>query len=461
MKRAAISRMVVVGIVILLVAVAGGIGAYYAFMPAKQTSAISGTINVVAFSGFNDAALKKIAADFMAQHPGVTVNVIGEPYGSSVAAYMTAFQANQSSFDVISVAPGFMGILQPYLLDVGPYVSGSQYFPASWNSSDMIQSTMNLFKAGGAQLALPEASDAFVMYYRPSFFNNATNQAAFQQQYGYALPNPASATLTLQQLVDVANFFNGQHGSKYGIIVMSDSLPYDMIQTYGSLLASLRVANAAQYGPVTAQWGVFMSNGKLLINSTIGQQAMSTYIELVNASEGPLSTAFETAPGMFARGDAPMMLFWTQPAFYLNNANKSSIGGDWAVAPSYPGGYTTSSGTALSIFKYTKNLPTALAFLSFATSPSEAKNFFTLDSLLPFRYSVFSLAMSSEPQSAPAFVNVSNNVQHGYPYVVYASYFPKISAYVTSEFPSMYSGKDSVAVGTNKIVSQFYTAIAG
>ncbi len=445
----------------LLVVVAGGVEAYYSFLSPKQTAiVVSGTVNVVAFSGFNDAALKKIAADFMAKYPSVTVNIIGEPYGSSIAAYKTAFQANQSSFDVISVAPGFIGILQPYMLDISPYLSNSHYFPSSWNSTDMIQSAMDQYSLSGVQLGIPESTGVMLLYYRPSFFSNATNQMLFQQQYGYPLPSPASTTLTIQQLIDAANFFNGQHGSKYGIIVMSDGAPYDMIQTYGSLLASLRAANAAQYGPVTAQWGVFMSNGKLLINSTIGQQAMSAYVQLVNASENPLSASFETAPGMFARGDAALMLDWAPPAFWMNNPNRSTVVGDWAVAPNYPGGTTIDSSTALAVYKYSKNLPAALAFLSFATSPSEGKYYFTLDSLLPFRYSVFSYASSSEQQYAGILADISTNIVHSVPYVSYVSYFPKISAYVTTQFPDMYSGKVSVAEGTNMITSQLYTSIA-
>src|SRR5579875_1892305 len=162
----------------------------------------------------------------------------------------------------------------------------------------------------------------------------------------------------------------------------------DASQTYLAIMSGLRVSSASQYGQVTAPYGVlFDSNGKLLLNSSIGVQALTTYIQLVKYSESPLSASYSTAPGYFAAGDAPMMIWWNPAVFYLNNANKSKIVNDWMVAPKMPGGYSVLGGTGLAIAKNTQNKQLALTFLAFATSPNESIYFNTLDSLMPFRYS--------------------------------------------------------------------------
>jgi len=459
-KSSAVSRTVIAAIIIIVIVVAG-VGGYY-YYESISAPKLSGSITVVAMAGYNDAALKAIAADFMAQHPGVQINVVGIPYGSIVSDALTAFKANQSIYDVISLGSvGFLGQLGPYLLNLTPYMKSSQYFPSTWNSSDVISALLSLYSYKGAQVGLPEAGGAMLFYYRPSLFNNATNQKLFQQQYGYPLPNPANTTLTLQQLVDVAQFFNGQHGSKYGIVLMSGSGDDDAIQTFEALMASARVSASNTMGPVTAQYGVlFTSTGKPIFNTSVAENVMSYYLKLVSASEDPLSSSYETVPGFFAKGDSAMMIYWNPPALYLNNPNRSAIVGDWAVSPYFPGGHSILGGTGLGVYKYSKNVKLAVAFIEFATSPQEAIKFVQLDSLMPFRYSIFRQTIQSKPAYAEALSAIASTMSESVPGTANVPYWGQISAAFRGELPSMYYGKITVTQGMTYIEQAAYQAMS-
>jgi len=425
-------------------------------MVSTSSPTLSGSITVAAEAGYSDAALKQIAKDFMAQYPGTTVNVVLVEYDTALTDYTTAFSANQSVYDVLIVPNvGYLGPLSQYLLNFEPYVTNSAYFPSSYNYSDIIPSLLSPFTVHGNLYGLPYSSDTMLFFYRPSYFNSATNQQLFQQKYGYALPNPATSTLTVQQLVDVANFFNGQHGAKYGIITMTGSGDDDMLDSIIQLYSGVRTADSATYGPVTAPYGaLFSGNGQILTNTTTFQTTLSAFAQLVKASEDPLTASFESVTGTFASGDAPMFIYWSTPVFVLGNSTSSSIVNDWAVAPTMPGGVSNNGGEALSIFKYTHNLPLALAFSEFATNPTESINYMRLNSLLPARYSGFAYAtqyLGLTPKLISTFLsNLASSVQG----VSNVPYWPQISTYIRGEMPSIVSGSVTAAQGCSIITSE-------
>jgi ABC-type glycerol-3-phosphate transport system substrate-binding protein len=444
----AVSKVILVLAIAVLVLIAAG--AYFAMQP--TTTTLSGTLNVAAFSGYNDAALQKIANDFQAKYPNVTVNVLGIPYGQSITKYLSVFQANLTTYDIVSMGSvGFMGSLNPYLMDLKSYLSDAKYFPSSYNMSDVIPSLMPLYSYKDKQLGLPEAGGAMLFYYRPSFFNNATIQQLFQQQLGYPLQVPT----TLKQLTDIAKFATGNQLSKYGVTLMSGSDDDDAIQTYLALMAGLRNDASSQYGPVTAPYGVLMdSAGHLLLNSSIGIQALTTYTELVRNSESPGSASYSTTPVYFANGDAPMMIYWNPPVFWLNNATRSKVVGDYMVAPRMPGGYSVLGGTGLSIVGNTPNRDLALRFLAFATSPEESIYFNTINSLMPFRYSVFTTVIAANPALSQQLNNLVSTMTYSVEGSANIPNWPQISTVFRTTIPQVIQNQKSVQDAVNEMMSQ-------
>ena len=461
-----ISRVAAVIAIIVIIIVAGGGGYYYYSTTISHTTTptkkLSGSITIAADPGYNDAALKQIAQNFMAANPGTTITIAEVPYADIVSSEEPSLALNQSPYSIITLPAQDLGPLEPSLLNLAPYLSNPAYFPASWNYSDILPSEFQLYTSGQSIYAIPEATGVMDFFYRPSLFDNSTNQQLFLQQYGYALPNPGNTTLTLSQLVDLANFFNGQHGSKYGIVLMSDSGDDDIIQTYMALLAGTRVGADGQFGPVKAPYGeLFSSSGVPIFNTSAVESTLNSYIQLVRASESPLSAAYETVPEMFGSGGVAMMVFWETPALYLNNASRSNIVGDWALAPTFPTGHTLISGTGLAINAHTTNLPLALAFLEYATSPSQSVYLFSMDSLLPFRESVFNYAMQHNPTYAQSYLAIEDNIAQGVMGIPDVSYLSQMATYFNSQIAYIYNNQTTIPSAMNSVQAQTYSLING
>jgi len=464
MRGIAKTTLAVAIIVIIIVAGAGGYY-YYSTTTGKSTTStstgLSGHITVAAESGYNDAALKKIAADFMAANPGTTITVVTLSFDTALQSYETAMSANLSTYDVLYFPNvGYLGSIQQYMLNLNPYVNNPTYFPASYNYSDILPSMVAPFKISGNLYALPNTGDAMLFFYRPSFFNSTINQAAFLAQYGYALPNPGTTTLTVQQTVDVANFFNGAHGAKYGIEFMTGPGDDDMIQTFLTLLGGPRVANQSLYGAVSAPYGdMFTSDGKIISNTPTFKTALGQFVQLIKASEDPLTATFTTVPGAFQAGDAPMMLYWSYPILFLSNATAGpQVAHDWAVAPKTPGGISETGGVGLGIFKHTQNLPLSLAFLEFSTNPAESVIYTTVDSLAPFRYSGFTYSLQHHLFSTSLVDALLSNLQNSVQGPGNIVYWPQVSTYFRGEVPNIVSGSETVAQGALKITQECVTA---
>jgi len=449
-------------VLVIVIIIIAGVAAYFAYTSMTTTSTstgLSGHITVAAESGYNDAALRKIASDFMTANPGTTVTVVTLSFDTALQSYETAFSANQSSYDVLFFPNvGYIGSIQQYLLDLNPYVNNPTYFPTSWNYSDFLPSMLAPFQIGGHLYAIPNTGDAMLFFYRPSFFNSTANQAAFQTQFGYALPDPGKQVLTLQQTVDVANFFNGAHGAKYGMEFMTGPGDDDMIQTFLTLLGGPRTASNATslYGAVSAPYGdMFTSDGKLLTNTAMFKGALSDFAQLIKDSEDPLTATFTTVPGTFQAGDAPMMVYWSYPILFLGNKTSSpAVWNDWAVAPTTPGGISETGGVGLGIFKYTQNLPLSLAFEEFATNPTESVYYTTVNGLLPFRYTGFQYALQHNILPTALANELLSNLKNSVQGPANIAYWPQISTFFRGEVPNIVNGQETVAQGASKISSE-------
>ncbi len=454
-KKRSIGRITiaVVAIIIIVIAAVGGYEYYLSTLPKKPV--LTGSITVVATSGENDIALQKIASDFEAQHPGVTIHLVDLPFGTALQSYLTAFQANEDVYDIIYFPNSpWLGELQPYLLNLTPYVNNPEYFPASYNFSDIIPTMINQFKFGNTLYGIPFFGDVMLLYYRPSFFENATNQHLFEQEYGYPLPNPGNpnTTLTMQQLLDIANFFNGKHGSKYGIVFPNDATGGDMTYQLAAIMAPLRVSMDSVYGPVTPPYGVFYtSNGQILTNTAIFKESINYLAAFENDSADEFSDTYLATPGTFGSGVAPLLWYWTPAMLALRN---SSISNDWAIAANPPGGVSILGGVAYGIYKYSKNIPLAVSFLEFATSPSESVYYFTLQYLMPFRYSGMQYIISHGLLPASDINLITKYMQNSVPSVPNEPYASQLITYIQGEIPYLASMSITPAQAASVITSE-------
>ena len=60
---------------------------------------------------------------------------------------------------------------------------------------------------GGQQYVVPSDCDGQALYYRRDLLTDPEHAAAFEDEYGYAMPVPPQ---TWEQLRDIAVYFNGK-----------------------------------------------------------------------------------------------------------------------------------------------------------------------------------------------------------------------------------------------------------
>ena len=395
-NKRSISRAITAIIVIVIIVIAG-VGIYYAYTttitPTSSTSKISGSITIAVEPGYSDAALKQVAKDYEASHPGTTINIADVGYAGVDTDYVTAFSAHEDIYDVVYFSnAGQLAPFDQWLVPLQSYLTNTTYFPSTYNYSDIIPTTYAAYKINGNLLGLPIQADAMLMFYQPSYFTNSTNKQEFMAEYGYALPNPGTTTLNATELVNIANFFTGAHGSKYGILFNADPDDDDMLQTFSQLVVGTRLADTSLYGPVNPTYGVLYSGtGQLLMNSSAYVNLLSSMAQLTKDTEAPFSGTFGDSVSYFqVSGTSPILISFSYPMGYLNDTN-GAYGTGWAIAPTEVGGAAVLGGIGLGIYNGTKNLPLALSFVAYATSSQEDMNYWKLDSLAPPRYSDIAL----------------------------------------------------------------------
>src|SRR5215469_13236106 len=142
---------------------------------------------------------------------GITVNLVKAATTTDLEQKaLQALLLPNSPYDVMTLpdtttgaAALHMTSLEPYITQSGSTVAAFQaQFPEWVRKADTF---------GGQVRYASFYAGAVAVVYRKSLFEDPANKAAFQQQFGYALPEPPT---TPQQLLDEAKFFtrNGQYG---------------------------------------------------------------------------------------------------------------------------------------------------------------------------------------------------------------------------------------------------------
>ena len=400
-----ISRVILSVIVIVIIVIAA-VGIYYAYTTTttstssttpttsvttttSTSSTSSGSITLAVEPGYDDAALEQVAKNYVASHPGTTINIADVGYAAVDTDYVTAFSAHQDIYDIVYFSnAGQLAPFDQWLVPLQSYMKNTAYFPSTYNFSDIIPTTYAAYNITGNLLGLPIQADAMLMFYEPAYFTNSTNQQEFMTEYGYPLPNPGTSTINATQLVDIANFFTNAHGSKYGVLFNADPDDDDMLQTFSQLVTGTRLADTSLFGPVNPTYGVlYSSTGQLLMNSSAYVPLLTDMSQLVKDTEAPFSGTFGDSVNYFQKsGTSPILISFSYPMGYLNDTN-GAYGTGWAIAPKEIGGTAVLGGIGLGIYNGTKNLPLALSFLAYATSAQQDVNYWKLDSLAPPRYS--------------------------------------------------------------------------
>ncbi|MCG2891716.1 MAG: ABC transporter substrate-binding protein [Acidilobus sp.] len=473
MNRASISTaaLAAIVIVIVVVAVAGGLAYYYISMrhvtttspttttsvtttsttmttmtttttpPPTNTSVI--TLTVVTYSGSPVKLLNTIVVPlFEQEHPGVKVQVLSYPFTSYLEKEMTVLEAGSSQYDIVTYTQGPGPNILPYL---------SPLNESAFNISNLIMTVMNFggvyYNPQTGQTTLygiaPWAS-VLVMWYNIRFFDNATLQQEFYNEYHFSL-NPWTWQ-NWTQVLDVDQFFTSHNITKYGILIYDDPA-YDLNEAFPLVFewyymhnSTLNCGNPAGLpGYMTLFMGCYPKGWPYSFpppsfNNSVGVEALEMYKELVSYEPNPsvLTVSFDNTPSLLASEQAPAGFTYMSQMAWLTPQNRTMF----RFAPA-PGGYAGAGATYFAISKYSQHKDLAMQLLELIVSTQvQVQSFYTLG-LFPINKQAYSilLANKSMPSYMLQLLNESYYlVQHAF--AGNPTIFTSLAGTWTSEFDS-------------------------
>ena len=138
---------------------------------------------------------------------GGTVNVVHFPFGELYTKFMTPMATSQAAFDVILHAPAWHGDFAPFLSEIpAEFTEGADWEDIHPTYRD------RLMMWDGKQISVTIDGDVHSGTYRRDLFENADEQAAFKEKYGYDLAPPE----TWDQYYDIAEFFTRPGDNLHG-----------------------------------------------------------------------------------------------------------------------------------------------------------------------------------------------------------------------------------------------------
>jgi len=165
------------------------------------------TLSVGSQTGPFIALAAQMAAEGWEEMTCGEVEVVEFPFGELYPKYLTAMVENQASFDVITFAPAWTPDFAPYLT----------VMPDAMRQTDEWEDIHEVYRDrlmiwGGEHKSQTIDGDLHTLSYRTDLFNDADEQAAFEEQYGYPLAPPE----TWDQYHDIAEFFTRPDDNMWG-----------------------------------------------------------------------------------------------------------------------------------------------------------------------------------------------------------------------------------------------------
>lgn len=329
-------------------------------------------------AGTHPAAEEATIARFKEICPNITVNRLsGDAIGQNLlAAYLTAFEAQSSDFDVIRVDVIWPGLLAEHLLDMSEYVSPEQvdsYLPAL-----IVNNTV-----GGRLVALPLRIGFGMLYYRTDLL----------EKYGYEAP-PATWAELEEMAAAIQEGERAEGNSDFWGFVWQGN-------TYEGL-----TTNALEWQVSNGGGSIVSPDGEIQVNNEATIAAFERAAGWVGtiSPDGVIGYAEEDARAVWHAGNAAFMRNW--PYAYSSTLSSEVIADTFAVAPLPAGdsgsGAASLGGWHIGVSRYSQNSAAAAAFAIYMTS-AENQKFYSIDTTSP--PAVFALYSDPDIQTSMPFAS--------------------------------------------------------
>jgi multiple sugar transport system substrate-binding protein len=168
--------------------------------------------------------LIQIGQLYTKSHPNVTISVDEPPSSQWYSSAFNQFAQHKTTFDAAVGDSQWLGqgAVDHYYVDLTSWLKANMpvhdFIPALLAAYGQYPqgipgTTGGLNLATGHFYGIPWEADALTWAYRKDWFSDPANQAAFKKKYGYPLAVPK----TMDQLVDIADFFTNPAKGQYGI----------------------------------------------------------------------------------------------------------------------------------------------------------------------------------------------------------------------------------------------------
>jgi len=135
------------------------------------------------------------------------VEVVEFPFGDLYTKFLTAMSQQTGDFDVIGFVPAWVPDFAPFLSTMPAEIQQG----ADWEDIHPVYRERLMSWNGEIKSATMDG-DMHMLNYRADLFEDAKNKEEFKAKYGYDLAAPK----TWKEYLDVAEFFTGAHGAKFG-----------------------------------------------------------------------------------------------------------------------------------------------------------------------------------------------------------------------------------------------------
>lgn len=315
--------------------------------------------------------IKSLAADFK-RTTGIDLEINQVPYNHMLKEILSGIPSVE--YDAFTFDLAWMKelILGGYVQDLSDYYTDTKELNRMF-SDDVLREHCFF---GNRLFSLPFSHTVQLLYYRKDLFSQIKNKRLFYERFKRELKAPT----TWEEYNCVANFFTQRYN------------PESETQ-YGTTLGAMKASGAVcEFLPrAWGEGGNIFENGKAAIASEKCVAALSRYAESFNYAH-PDSPAhwWDEQVDIFGRGDAAMMVLFSDHATPLEDRSVSSVVGKVGYTL-IPGKASVLGGWSVGVNPYTEKKNDAFEFAKWTASESLIMPNAMLGRIVPYR-SIFESA---------------------------------------------------------------------
>lgn len=272
-------------------------------------------------------SLRELGKEFSRQY-GVQIEVHPFEFETALSKTLLDFSAGTGNYDVVYGIYFNLGkyVENKYILPFEPFMNDTTLRDPAVRLDNFFAPVVQVSCEYKGQLyGLPASAQTMFLWYRKDLFSHPSEQEAFAERYGYALPLPtAERAITWAQYRDLAEFFT----RKKGATLAGEVLKQDMFGT--CLQAKRHPACWYEFGNYIASFGgqVVNEQGDVVVDSPEVLEALEFYLSL-RAFSPPGTTQYTWDDALTAvqQGRVALTIMWFDATPSLEDAKASRVAG--------------------------------------------------------------------------------------------------------------------------------------